>query len=244
MVRGVGRPAKTVRESLQKAREARCKNIADKENVPPPPQVLGKQVKPKETLEQRADRYQTALYKETRAKNRLKNTRTQLNSDLTNLKTNTRTQQFMAENQIKTLTSERDEEREHNGRLKLQLEEQHLRAKKYAKRIDALKNRIRRADAARTLRKRRDAESSARARSARFIKKGVYTPKARTLARILVASGCSRKQAGKVLNKIGKLWGVDSKREMSARTVGRAVDEGGEAAKMQLAYELTLNPGM
>jgi hypothetical protein len=46
------------------------------------------------------------------------------------------------------------------------------------------------------------------------------------------------------MQKVGDIFGVHINREMSRRTVSRAIGEGGIAAKMQVTYELSLNSGM
>ncbi len=71
-----------------------------------------------------------------------------------------------------------------------------------------------------------------------MIQKGVYTPQARALARDLVKAGISQKRVGEVIYLIAKYAGLSVKGVMSCRTVGRAITEGGAAAKLQLAYEL------
>ncbi|KAJ7213194.1 hypothetical protein GGX14DRAFT_519404 [Mycena pura] len=78
----------------------------------------------------------------------------------------------------------------------------------------------------------------------RATEKGVYTIQARRLARIMVDSGCARAKVGPLMAQIGAVFGVHINREMSRRTVGRAIEEGGVAAKMQIAYELSLNEGV
>jgi hypothetical protein len=70
------------------------------------------------------------------------------------------------------------------------------------------------------------------------MKKGVYTPQARALARTLVTAGCTQDFVGVLIQKICKTVGVTVEEKMSRHTVARAIKEGGVAAKMQLAYEL------
>ncbi|KAJ7346166.1 hypothetical protein DFH08DRAFT_870662 [Mycena albidolilacea] len=55
--------------------------------------------------------------------------------------------------------------------------------------------------------------------------------------------GCARGKIGPMMEHIGAIFGVHIDRAMSRRTVGRAIKEGGVAAKMQLAFELSLNHG-
>jgi hypothetical protein len=71
-----------------------------------------------------------------------------------------------------------------------------------------------------------------------LLQKGVYTPEARALARMLVQAGCSQEYVGEVIQKVCKSAGVEVSAKMSRRTVARAVLEGGIAAEIQLAYEI------
>ncbi|KAF8238173.1 hypothetical protein L208DRAFT_1355507 [Tricholoma matsutake] len=73
----------------------------------------------------------------------------------------------------------------------------------------------------------------------KLTKHGVFTPEARALAWIIVHSGCSQAKVGGVIQSIGKLLGITIKTPMSRRTVGRAILEGGVAAKIQLGYEMS-----
>ncbi|KAJ6454999.1 hypothetical protein C8R45DRAFT_770416, partial [Mycena sanguinolenta] len=73
---------------------------------------------------------------------------------------------------------------------------------------------------------------------------GSFTPQARKFARIMVDSGCARAKVGPLMTKIGGVFGGTIDREMSRRTVGRAIEEGGVAAKMQVIYELSRNSGV
>jgi hypothetical protein len=79
----------------------------------------------------------------------------------------------------------------------------------------------------------------------RLTKKGMYTIQAHQMARIMVGAGCARAKVGPLMMKIGSILGVKIQggRMMSERTVGRAVLEGGIAARMQLTHELSLNEG-
>jgi len=76
----------------------------------------------------------------------------------------------------------------------------------------------------------------------RMMGKGVYTAQARALARLMVATGTAEEKVGVVLKEIGRNLGVEVGREMSKRTVGRAVLEGGIAGDIQLAYEMVQHP--
>ncbi|KAJ7275792.1 hypothetical protein C8J57DRAFT_952622, partial [Mycena rebaudengoi] len=73
-----------------------------------------------------------------------------------------------------------------------------------------------------------------------------YTVHARHMARVMVAAGCARGKVGGLMTKIAGIFGVkiDKKRSMSARTVGRAILEGGIAARMQSTHELSLNEAL
>ncbi|KAJ6563864.1 hypothetical protein B0H19DRAFT_1067470 [Mycena capillaripes] len=78
----------------------------------------------------------------------------------------------------------------------------------------------------------------------RVTAKGVYTAEARKLARIMVDSGCARGKVGPLMERVGAVFGIHINRVMSRRTVGRAVEEGGVAAKMQVAFELSSSKGV
>ncbi|PBK90663.1 hypothetical protein ARMGADRAFT_1111175, partial [Armillaria gallica] len=71
-----------------------------------------------------------------------------------------------------------------------------------------------------------------------LVQKGVYIPQARALACDLVKAGISQKRVGEVIYLIAKYTGLSVKGAMSHQTVGRAITEGGAAAKLQLAFEL------
>lgn len=77
----------------------------------------------------------------------------------------------------------------------------------------------------------------------RITEKGIYTMQARKLARMMTDSGCARGKVGSLMQRLGDMFGVHISREMSRRTVGRAIEEGGVAAKMQVVYELSKNKG-
>ncbi|KAF8221737.1 hypothetical protein L208DRAFT_1529652 [Tricholoma matsutake] len=70
-----------------------------------------------------------------------------------------------------------------------------------------------------------------------LLQKGVYTPEACVLARMLVQAGCSQEYVGEIIQKVCKS-GVEVSAKMSRRTVARAILEGGIAAEIQLAYEI------
>lgn len=76
----------------------------------------------------------------------------------------------------------------------------------------------------------------------KIYEKGVITAEARTLIRSLSAAGCPHRNIGKLVKKTLKILAPKSKaakeKEISARTVGRAVGEGGVASQIQLGYEL------
>ncbi|KAJ6542533.1 hypothetical protein DFH09DRAFT_855131, partial [Mycena vulgaris] len=71
----------------------------------------------------------------------------------------------------------------------------------------------------------------------------MYTAHAQQMARVMVDAGCARAKVGPLMTKIGSIFGVkiSNSRVMSRRTVGRAILEGGIAARMQLTHELSLN---
>lgn len=72
-----------------------------------------------------------------------------------------------------------------------------------------------------------------------LIKKGTYTSSARELARVLYKAGCAASKVGKAITAVARTIGVQLKhREMSRRTVLRALAEGGIAAKIQIGYEI------
>lgn len=73
----------------------------------------------------------------------------------------------------------------------------------------------------------------------RIMHKGIYTNKARAIARSLVKSGVSERKIGKVIQEIGGMMGKTIKDCMSQRTVQRVVQEGGVAANMQIVHEMS-----
>ncbi|KAF7970056.1 hypothetical protein HWV62_25298 [Athelia sp. TMB] len=71
---------------------------------------------------------------------------------------------------------------------------------------------------------------------------GVYTSESRALFRMLVKSGCAPAHVGKVTEGIAKLAGAKIHCNVSRRTVGRAILEGGVAAQIQLGFEIHETP--
>ncbi|KAJ7829469.1 hypothetical protein B0H13DRAFT_1655732, partial [Mycena leptocephala] len=108
------------------------------------------------------------------------------------------------------------------------------------KKIKALRQRVRRS--IRSFARRID-RAKKQFSIRRITDKGTYTVQARKLARIMVDSGCARGKVGPLMQRIGGVFGIYIGREMSRRTVSRAVEEGGVAAKMQIIYELSMNTG-
>jgi hypothetical protein len=102
--------------------------------------------------------------------------------------------------------------------------------------IKALKQRVRRSirSLSRTVNRVKNNSSVGR-----LTKRGVYTMQARSLARVMADSGCARGKVGPLLERIGEIFGVRVNRSMSRRTVGRAIEEGGIAARVQAIYELS-----
>ncbi|KZP18569.1 hypothetical protein FIBSPDRAFT_745195, partial [Athelia psychrophila] len=71
-----------------------------------------------------------------------------------------------------------------------------------------------------------------------LVEKGVYTPKARSLTRVLINAGCACKHVGRVIRAVCAAAGLMVKGNISGRTAARAVLEGGIAAKIQIGYDL------
>jgi hypothetical protein len=69
--------------------------------------------------------------------------------------------------------------------------------------------------------------------------RGVYTPAARALARMLVKAGCSQQAIGLIISDVAKGAGLAVNGQMSCRTVQRCLIEGGVAAHVQLGHELS-----
>ena len=77
-----------------------------------------------------------------------------------------------------------------------------------------------------------------------LVKKGVYDPQARALARLLVKAGCAQDWVGKVIQAVLEMAGVECPDKMSRQTVKRAVLEGGMLADMQIGHRLAKIKGM
>ncbi|KIJ05843.1 hypothetical protein PAXINDRAFT_23055, partial [Paxillus involutus ATCC 200175] len=69
--------------------------------------------------------------------------------------------------------------------------------------------------------------------------KGVFTSRSRAFARTLVQAGCSQESVGTIMQKACVLLGFQEPRRMARRTVQRSVLEGGVAANIQLAHEIS-----
>lgn len=69
-------------------------------------------------------------------------------------------------------------------------------------------------------------------------RRGTYTPAARALMQAVVSGGCPRNKVGPLIQKVSAFLGIKVKHAVDRRTVGRAILEGGIAAKMQLGYEM------
>lgn len=78
-----------------------------------------------------------------------------------------------------------------------------------------------------------------KAQSWKLKAKGVYTPEARAIARLLVSAGCSQEKVGSVLRAIGETAGLNIQDHMSRRTVERAIMEGGVASRVQIGHEVS-----
>ncbi|KIJ04561.1 hypothetical protein PAXINDRAFT_22145 [Paxillus involutus ATCC 200175] len=72
-----------------------------------------------------------------------------------------------------------------------------------------------------------------------FYRKGVFTSRSRAFARTLVQAGCSQESVGTIMQKACVLLGFQEPRRMARRTVQRSVLEGGVAANIQLAHEIS-----
>ncbi|KAJ7237982.1 hypothetical protein C8J57DRAFT_1727742 [Mycena rebaudengoi] len=74
---------------------------------------------------------------------------------------------------------------------------------------------------------------------------GQYTAEARELARGLIRAGCAAGKVEYAVESCARAFGIQVERGfMSARTVGRALDEGGKYGELQLASEIMDAPGM
>ncbi|TFK79693.1 hypothetical protein K466DRAFT_639840 [Polyporus arcularius HHB13444] len=69
-------------------------------------------------------------------------------------------------------------------------------------------------------------------------KKGVYTPHACALARVLIRCGCSQRRAGEVVQLVGKALGISVIGRMSPHTIRRIILEGGFVSDQQTAFEI------
>ncbi|KAJ7080892.1 hypothetical protein B0H15DRAFT_953240 [Mycena belliarum] len=78
----------------------------------------------------------------------------------------------------------------------------------------------------------------------RITQRGIFTVEARKIARTMAAAGCSRGSIGPLLRRVAEIFGIKVDREMSRRTAGRVILEGGVATKMQVQFELARNPGI
>jgi len=74
-------------------------------------------------------------------------------------------------------------------------------------------------------------------------RKGVYTPETRRLVRELVGLGCAVTSVADLLSCCARAWNVKLVGRVSARTVARAVEEGGVAAKMQIGDVINKSDG-
>jgi hypothetical protein len=108
------------------------------------------------------------------------------------------------------------------------------------KQVKALKQRVRRS--VRSLSRAVD-RAKKKWSMVRMTKRGAYTAQARSLARLVADSGCARGKVGPLIKWIGQIFGIRVDRCMDRRTVGRAIEEGGVAARMQAIYELAQNQG-
>ncbi|KAJ6449258.1 hypothetical protein C8R45DRAFT_849842 [Mycena sanguinolenta] len=75
-------------------------------------------------------------------------------------------------------------------------------------------------------------------------KGGAYTADARAMARALVGAGCSQEKVGEMIQYVGCMAGCSVHQRMSRRTVQRALIEGGVAACIQLAHEMSQADGV
>jgi hypothetical protein len=74
--------------------------------------------------------------------------------------------------------------------------------------------------------------------------KGIYTAHARKIARIMADGGCAPAKVGPLMVRIEEVFGIQVTRAMDRRTVRRAIEEGGVAARMQAIFELSQSQGM
>jgi len=73
-----------------------------------------------------------------------------------------------------------------------------------------------------------------------LLHKGVYTEETRCLIWLIVQLGCPMAQVGKVIHAVLKAAGISAKGDVTARTVGRVMQEGLYIAKIQLGHEMQL----
>lgn len=71
-----------------------------------------------------------------------------------------------------------------------------------------------------------------------LVVKGVYTPRARLVARTLMLAGCATKHIGLVIRTVCHAAGITVKGNISGRTAARSMLEGGIAAKIQIGHDL------
>jgi len=88
-------------------------------------------------------------------------------------------------------------------------------------------------------------EQKQRNKNFHLIEKGIYTEEARDLCQILVQAGCSQVLVGDVVEEVLAAAGISViGPKMSARTVARAVLEGGIMADIQMDHEIAQSDGL
>lgn len=100
-----------------------------------------------------------------------------------------------------------------------------------------------RVDRAPGMQERRVQKALWKARRIRLTDGGIYTPEARDLMRTLRAHGVPAATVGKAIRSFATAFGLDCRETPSARTVQRAVREGGLASKAQVVEELLDSEG-
>ncbi|KAJ7506623.1 hypothetical protein B0H11DRAFT_1794540 [Mycena galericulata] len=70
------------------------------------------------------------------------------------------------------------------------------------------------------------------------MKKRTFTTKFRSLALAFTRSGTAQDRIGPLLTRVGKVFGIEIKRTMSRRTIGRIITEAGIKVRIQLGHEL------
>ncbi|KAJ7021484.1 hypothetical protein C8F04DRAFT_1314480 [Mycena alexandri] len=213
---------------------ARIANLPqNKENIPPPPIPCQKSLPPKNWKHE----YEKLQRRFRESKKR----QAKLEADLAALKVTdagTKRTAHLAEQRIKELSAVIE---------KFVLEGQKKSAAAVEtvgtlrKQVKALKQRVRRS--IRSL-SRTVARAKQKWSVCRVTEKGIYTAHARKIARIMADGGCARGKIGPMMERIANVFGVRINRTMSRRTVGRAIEEGGVAARMQIIYELSQNTGV